>query len=62
MGRHFDLFGWLGYLMQLKIDFLCRGSILAAPLVLDLALELKKMIRRMKDEALITYLGQEYYD
>jgi myo-inositol-1-phosphate synthase len=33
-----DLVGWLGYPMQLKIDFLCRDSILAAPLVLDLAL------------------------
>lgn len=33
-----DLFGWLGYPMQLKIDFLCRDSILAAPLVLDLLL------------------------
>ncbi|MSP26216.1 MAG: inositol-3-phosphate synthase [Myxococcales bacterium] len=33
-----DLFGWLGYPMQLKLDFLCRDSILAAPLVLDLAL------------------------
>jgi myo-inositol-1-phosphate synthase len=33
-----DLFGWLGYPMQLKIDFLCRDSILAAPLVLDLVL------------------------
>src|SRR5581483_689433 len=33
-----DLFGWLGYPMQLKINFLCRDSILAAPLVLDLAL------------------------
>jgi len=33
-----DLLGWLGYAMQLKIDFLCRDSILAAPLVLDLAL------------------------
>jgi myo-inositol-1-phosphate synthase len=33
-----DLFGWLGYPMQIKIDFLCRDSILAAPLVLDLAL------------------------
>jgi myo-inositol-1-phosphate synthase len=32
-----DLFGWLGYPMQMKIDFLCRDSILAAPLVLDLA-------------------------
>lgn len=33
-----DIFGWLGYPMQVKIDFLCRDSILAAPLVLDLAL------------------------
>jgi myo-inositol-1-phosphate synthase len=33
-----DIFGWLGYKMQIKVDFLCRDSILAAPLVLDLAL------------------------
>jgi myo-inositol-1-phosphate synthase len=33
-----DFFGWLGYPMQLKVDFLCRDSILAAPLCLDLAL------------------------
>ena len=33
-----DLVGWLGYPMQLKINFLCRDSILAAPLVLDLVL------------------------
>jgi myo-inositol-1-phosphate synthase len=33
-----DIFGWLGYPMQMKIDFLCRDSILAAPIVLDLAL------------------------
>lgn len=33
-----DLVGWLGYPMQIKIDFLCRDSILAAPIVLDLAL------------------------
>ncbi len=33
-----DLFGWLGYPMQLKVDFLCRDSILAAPLALDLCL------------------------
>ena len=32
-----DIFGWLGYPMQIKINFLCRDSILAAPLVLDLA-------------------------
>ena len=41
-----DIFGWLGYPMQLKVDILCRDSILAAPLV----------------EALITHLGLEYYD
>jgi myo-inositol-1-phosphate synthase len=33
-----DFFGWLGYPMQLKVNFLCRDSILAAPLVLDLLL------------------------
>jgi len=33
-----DLVGWLGYPMQIKVNFLCRDSILAAPLVLDLAL------------------------
>jgi myo-inositol-1-phosphate synthase len=33
-----DIFGWLGYPMQIKVDFLCRDSVLAAPLVLDLAL------------------------
>jgi myo-inositol-1-phosphate synthase len=35
-----DLFGWLGYPMQIKINFLCRDSILAAPVALDLALYL----------------------
>jgi len=33
-----DIFGWLNYKMQLKINFLCRDSILAAPIVLDTAL------------------------
>jgi myo-inositol-1-phosphate synthase len=33
-----DIFGWLGYPMQIKVDFLCRDSILAAPIVLDVAL------------------------
>lgn len=33
-----DIFGWMGYQMQIKINFLCRDSILAAPIVLDLAL------------------------
>ncbi len=33
-----DIYGWLGYPMQIKVDFLCRDSILAAPIVLDLVL------------------------
>ena len=33
-----DIFGWLGYKMQIKVNFLCKDSILAAPVVLDLAL------------------------
>ena len=33
-----DIFGWMGYPMQIKINFLCRDSILAAPLLLDLVL------------------------
>jgi myo-inositol-1-phosphate synthase len=33
-----DIFGWLGYPMQLKVNFLCRDSILAAPIVADVAL------------------------
>jgi myo-inositol-1-phosphate synthase len=44
-----DIFGWLGYPMQIKVNFLCRDSILAAPLVLDLALFLDLAQRaRMK--------------
>ena len=41
-----DIFGWLGYPMQIKIDFLCRDSILAAPLVLDLVLFMDLAQRR----------------
>ena len=41
-----DLFGWMGYPMQLKVDFLCRDSILAPPLVLDLALFFDLSARR----------------
>lgn len=33
-----DIYGWMGYPMQIKVDFLCRDSILAAPIVLDLVL------------------------
>jgi len=98
-----DIFGWLGYPMQIKVDFLCRDSILAAPIVLDLVLfldlaqraglrgiqewlsfyfkspmtapelypehdlfiqsmKLKNTLRWLMGEALITHLGQEYYD
>src|ERR1700751_813860 len=40
-----DICGWLGYKMQIKIDFLCRDSILAAPLVLDVALFMDLALR-----------------
>src|SRR5437588_13066982 len=40
-----DIFGWLGYPMQIKIDFLCRDSILAAPIVLDLVLFMDLAVR-----------------
>jgi myo-inositol-1-phosphate synthase len=40
-----DIFGWMGYPMQIKVDFLCRDSILAAPIVLDLALFLDLALR-----------------
>lgn len=40
-----DIFGWLNYPMQIKVDFLCRDSILAAPLVLDLALLMDFSVR-----------------
>jgi myo-inositol-1-phosphate synthase len=43
-----DIFGWLGYPMQIKVDFLCRDSILAAPIVLDLVLFLD-LARRSSD-------------
>jgi myo-inositol-1-phosphate synthase len=44
-----DIFGWLGYPMQIKVDFLCRDSILAAPIVLDLALFLDLAARARMD-------------
>lgn len=43
-----DIFGWLGYPMQIKVNFLCRDSILAAPIVLDLALFLDLAKRKEK--------------
>jgi len=51
-----DLFGWLGYPMQMKIDFLCRDSILAAPIVLDLAL-LMDLARRAGRSGVQDWLG-----
>jgi len=43
-----DIFGWMGYSMQIKVNFLCRDSILAAPIVLDLALFLDLAKRKGK--------------
>jgi len=66
-----DIFGWLGYKMQIKINFLCRDSILAAPVVLDLALfaDFAKRagiedhtLRYLMGEDLITHLGLDYYE
>ncbi len=51
-----DIFGWLGYKMQIKVDFLCRDSILAAPLVLDLALFLD-LAKRAKMKGLQEWLS-----
>ena len=47
-----DIFGWLGYPMQLKVDFLCRDSILAAPLALDLILFMDLAARTPKPKRL----------
>jgi myo-inositol-1-phosphate synthase len=43
-----DIYGWMGYPMQIKVNFLCRDSILAAPLVLDLALFMDLAMRAGK--------------
>jgi myo-inositol-1-phosphate synthase len=51
-----DIFGWLGYPMQIKVDFLCRDSILAAPIVLDLALFLD-FARRAKMSGIQEWLS-----
>ena len=51
-----DIFGWLGYPMQIKIDFLCRDSILAAPIVLDLVLFLD-LARRAKMRGIQEWLS-----
>jgi myo-inositol-1-phosphate synthase len=51
-----DIFGWLGYPMQVKINFLCRDSILAAPLVLDVAL-LMDLAHRAGQSGVQDWLG-----
>jgi len=54
-----DIFGWLGYPMQIKVDFLCRDSILAAPIVLDLVLflDLAKRTAELKDIGIQEWLS-----
>lgn len=51
-----DIFGWLGYPMQIKINFLCRDSILAAPIVVDLALFMD-MAKRAKMKGIQEWLS-----
>ncbi len=51
-----DLFGWLGYPMQLKVNFLCRDSVLAAPIVLDLA-RLLDFAARRGESGIVDWLG-----
>ncbi|HKW18909.1 MAG TPA: inositol-3-phosphate synthase [Terriglobales bacterium] len=54
-----DIFGWLGYPMQIKVNFLCRDSILAAPIVLDLVLflDLAKRSSELKDIGIQEWLS-----
>jgi myo-inositol-1-phosphate synthase len=54
-----DIFGWLGYPMQIKVDFLCRDSILAAPIALDLVLfmDLAKRTPSLKDIGIQEWLS-----
>ena len=51
-----DILGWLGYPMQIKVDFLCRDSILAAPIVLDLTLFMD-LARRAKFSGIQEWLS-----
>ena len=51
-----DIIGWMGYPMQMKVDFLCRDSILAAPLCLDLVL-LTDLAQRCKFSGIQTWLS-----
>ena len=62
-----DIFGWLGYPMQIKVDFLCRDSILAAPLVLDLVLFLdlaqrSTAVARVGNSGMAEFLLQVSHD
>ncbi|MGE5322640.1 MAG: inositol-3-phosphate synthase [Actinomycetota bacterium] len=54
-----DIFGWLGYPMQIKVDFLCRDSILAAPIVLDLVLflDLARRSEELRDIGIQEWLS-----
>jgi myo-inositol-1-phosphate synthase len=54
-----DIFGWLGYPMQIKVDFLCRDSILAAPIALDLVLfmDLAKRTPELRDIGIQEWLS-----
>jgi myo-inositol-1-phosphate synthase len=54
-----DIFGWLGYPMQLKVNFLCRDSILAAPIALDLVLflDLAKRTRKLRSIGIQEWLS-----
>ena len=54
-----DIFGWLGYPMQIKVDFLCRDSILAAPIVLDLVtfLDLAQRTSELRDIGIQEWLS-----
>jgi myo-inositol-1-phosphate synthase len=54
-----DIFGWLGYPMQIKVDFLCRDSILAAPIVLDLVLllDLAKRTAELRGKGIQEWLS-----
>ena len=54
-----DIFGWLGYPMQIKVDFLCRDSILAAPIALDLVLftDLAKRSEELRDIGIQEWLS-----
>ena len=59
-----DIFGWLGYPMQIKVNFLCRDSILAAPIVLDLVLfmDLAQAVGHARDPGVAVVLFQEPND